>query len=504
MTKTATNLKRLLACLEISNVVLARAIHVDASLISRWLNGQRQLRLSSDILNKLSDYLMDKILRENNTDWLKRQMALDGLIFDYTSSDNLQKGLKIWLSSDGVEVSKTLDIMQITEPVKANLTNKKEARVKTGYVEIAMFLEKTLESFPDDSQMYIHLSNEDTGLLLHESISKILCDFMLGKSCQIRLIISLANNTMAMSRLLSRYIQATVEGFLSVSVVHGMTQAITNQTTFILEDELVFIVCETPKSIAPPVGTATYEESFIKEAKKSFEHAFNYSQGLLQRYNDNYSRNIIEILYQEFAMPGNLDVIKDNINPMYMSMEAYNCALKSFGHKGEQFKWRSAEFVRFKTGLDENLESGTVFREILSFSRLKQIAVEGKCKMPALYFMYTGIAYLDASGCLSIIEGYIRYLKRMPNFHIIILDGMSELNENNCWQLKHNSHIALNGWSKEEHIILYSNQLMLTHEFQMYFNDLWDKENYSEGGRKKTIQNLQNIAEQLKMNHNLT
>ena len=501
MKKTATNLKRILEYLDITNVVLARAINVDASLISRWLNGQRQLKFSSDILNSLTEYLMDKVLRTKNENWLQRQMELDGLTFDYTSSGDLQKGLKIWLSSDGDDVSKTLDLHPAITNIKADNS---ENHVKTGYVEISVFLEKTLASLPSGTQIDIHLSNEDTGILLHESISRILFNSMIKSHFQIRLLISLASDTMAMSRLLSRYIQAIIEGFLTVSVVHGMTQAITNQATFIFGKETVFIVCETPKSIAPPIGTATWEESFIKESQKSFERAYNYSQALLQRYDDNYSRNVLEILYQEFALPGNLDIIKDSINPMYMTMETYDRFLKTFGHKGEQFKWRSAEFVRFKTGMDENLNNGTIFREVLSLSRLKKIAAEGKCKMPALYYMNTGVVYLDAAGCLSIIEGYIDYLKRVPNFNIIILEGMTELNENNCWQLKQNSHVAINGWSKEEHIILYTNQLMLTHEFQVYFNNLWDKEHDSEGRRKKTIQTLQEIADELKANHNLS
>jgi len=56
MSKTSTSLEKIMKYLEISNSTLAKAIIVDASLISRWMNGQRQLRLSSDNLNRLSDY----------------------------------------------------------------------------------------------------------------------------------------------------------------------------------------------------------------------------------------------------------------------------------------------------------------------------------------------------------------------------------------------------------------------------------------------------------------
>jgi len=489
--------------LEISNSTLAKAIIVDASLISRWLNGQRLLRLSSDNLNRLTDYLMDRIERTNNTDWLKRQMEADGFNFHCVSSDEIQKALKIWLSSDGDDVSKTLDILQATEYARTNAINKSENSVKNGFAEITDFLNDTLESLPDNTNIDIHISNEGSGLLMNDDIHTILLSAILAKRIQVRLIISLSSNSAAVSRLLSLYMQAVIEGLLSMSVVHNMAQAIIDQSIFIVGDELVLVVYETQRNVAPPICTVTYDESFLTETKKSFERAHIGSHPLLHRYNDDYSRKVLDLFFHEYAMPGNLDVIKDNINPLFMRMEEYDLALKLFGNKGELLRWRSAEFSKFKTGIDENLKNGTVFREMLSLKRLKQVAASGTCKMPALYFINTGIAYLDAPGCLSIIEGYIRYLKRTPNLQVIILDEMSNLNEHSCWHLKQNMSITINGWNKDEHIILYSNQLMLTHEFQMSFNALWNKENYSEGFRRKTIRILQEISEQLKASHNL-
>jgi len=500
----ATSLKKVLDHLDISNAALAKALSIDPSLVSRWLNGHRQIKLASDTLDKLTDYLMRRIQHSNRADWLKRQMEHDGIKNNYNSINEFQKDFKVWLSSDGDSISRILDFNHRAESIKPGSAAASNTQMKTGFEEIALFLKGALEKLPANSKIDIHLSSEDISLLLQESISQTIFESMLEKMLQVRLIISMANNTTAMSRLLSQYLQAIVEGLLSISVVHSMTQAITNQSTLIIGDNLVLIVSETPKSLAPPIGMPVYEKSFVRETKKSFERMFNYSQPLYQRYNDGFSRNIIEILYHEYAAPGNLDVIKDSINPLCMSQEEYDRALKSFGDDDAQFQWRSDEAARFKSSMVNNFNNGTVFREILSLNRLRQIAEEGNCKMPSLYFMYAGITYLDARGCLSAIEGYINFLKQSPNFHVIILDEMPIINENCCWHLKQNMDISLNGWTKDEHIILYSNQLALTHEFQMIYNDLWDKENYSSGMRKKTIQTLQDIAEQLKRNHNLS
>jgi len=503
MSDPATNLKKTLDKLDISNIVLAKTINVDPSLISRWLNGRRQLRLSSETLPTLSDFLINKIQQKNLTDWLIQQLELDGLAFDYTSSSELQKGLKIWLASDGHYLNGALDATRRFESPGLNAKAEFENRVFTGFVEISAFLHEALEALPDGSVIDIHLSSEDAGILLHDSISKILFDSISKKEFLVRLIISLTSNTMAMSRLLSHHIQAIVDGLLTISVLHGAEQAIMNQSTMIIGNDLVFIVNETPRNIAPPIGTPVYETSFLREARKSFERMQNFSQPLYQRYNDDYSRNILDIFQHEYTGPGNLDVVKDNINPLFMRRETYDRVLKLSGFEGEQFTWRSAEMGNMKQGMDENMKNDTVYREIISLTRLKQIVAEGTCKMPGLYFMNAGIMYLDAPGCLAVIEGYINYLELAKNFHLIILDELPMLNENCCWHIKQSKNLSLNGWTKDEHIILYTSQLMIIHEFQMIYNDLWNKEIYSEGKRKKTIQTLQEIAEQLKRNHNL-
>jgi hypothetical protein len=49
--------------------------------------------------------------------------------------------------------------------------------------------------------------------------------------------------------------------------------------------------------------------------------------------------------------------------------------------------------------------------------------------------------------------------------------------------------------------MLYSDQLMLTHEFQKAFDRIWNKENYSEGQREKTLRTLRELAAKLKAAH---
>jgi hypothetical protein len=140
----------------------------------------------------------------------------------------------------------------------------------------------------------------------------------------------------------------------------------------------------------------------------------------------------------EFCTPGALDVVKDSINPMYMPMSAYDRFLKTRGHDADEYTWRSTEFVRFKSGMDNNLEQGVEFREVLSLKRLNDIAQRGLCRMAGLYFMERGYIELDAEGCAAILKGY-RNLEKCQLYDVI-LDDLSGQRDN-CWQSS-GDHIA--------------------------------------------------------------
>ncbi|MCL1791898.1 MAG: helix-turn-helix domain-containing protein [Peptococcaceae bacterium] len=497
---STSNLKRLLEHMDISNAALARSINVDASLISRWMSGQRQLKLASEINDKLAAYLMNKLVKTNSTNWFKRQIELDGFVCDCDVPDHLHKQLRFWLSSDGDTVGQAMDLLAKADRINPSL---ERDRVITGLPEITAFLDKALESLADSSSMDIHLSNEVTNLLGYQPISQLLHNSMLNKNMTIRLIISMSSDIKAVSQLICQYMQPIIAGLLSVSVLHGAVPGITNQTTFIVQKEMALIVFETLRNMAPPIGTLTYDADFIKESQKSFEHAHKSSQPLLQRYNDNAARGVIDIFYDELSLPGGLDVIKDSINPIYMAAEAHGAFVKTLGYKGEQLRWRREQMALYKKGMHDNLDNGTVFREMISLKRLNQIVEDGVCKMPALYFFGVGIAYLGAEGCLSILEGYRDYLNKYPNFHLIILDEIPELSERSCWHIKQNSHWMLNGWSNDEHIILYTVQLMLTHEFQSLYNGIWSHANYSEGRRTQTLSILEDSITRMKTRHHL-
>jgi hypothetical protein len=490
----------------LTNHALAKALGLDPSLVSRYLSGQRQLKAASPQMEAIADFILIRSKRVADMDWLKEQFAAAGLSTELSTVYRFKQNLIMWLATDGKTLRKNLgaslpgDIAG-HEPPAAKMQNRiietADSAVKIGSFQIVLELRPVLEMLPHGCAADIFLSSDQIAAMVNEDVAALFLKSVKENDLKIRMVVCVSGNTKAMSVLVDTYMAALITGHIQLSVVHGMTQTVTNQMHLILPGTLAVLVTETPGCVSPPVAVFLREPSFITEIQSSFEQAARYAQPVLNIYGDDFSRNILEIIYQEFCTPGALDVVKDNVNPMYLTEDAYNRVLRSHGHSEAEYAWRSVEFTRFKSGMDETLRGGAVFREILSLSRLNQIVRDGFCRMPGLYFMKKGFVHLDAQGCADVLCGYIRYLETFPNFHLLILDDITLLHSDNCWQLKQNHHLAINHWSGPEPVMIHSDQLMLLREFQTHFGRLWAQGAGGIGSRANVISILRDVEGRL-------
>lgn len=505
MTDATKKLKTVMDYFSIGGNQLAKALDVDPSLVSRWLSGKRKLRAASARMDALAEYVLAQSRSIDDIKWLNAHFESEGLPTELSSVHRIKQNLVVWLASDGDSLRRNLGgdtpDMGRPQPVAAEAALTCPARqssIRLGAIQIALALEPLFASLSPQSRVDIFLSSDRISTIAQEDISGLIIRAIEKSRLQIRLVVCVSEDTQAIARLIDVYMQQLISGHIRLLLVHGMTQAVTNQMHLIIPDDAVMLVTETPGIAAPPVALVVTNRSFVEETQKSFEQTARYAQPALQVYSDDYSRNILEILYMEFATPGSLDVVKDSINPLYMTKEAYDRALLALGHKGTEFAWRSAEFARFKAGMDGVLGNDSVFREIISLSRLEQMARDGFCRMPGLYFMKKGFVNLNAESCAAILDGYIHYIESVSSFHLLILDDLSVLHAGNCWHIKRNVSMAANCWSGEEPLMIHTNQILIINEFQSHFDVLWAQGAGSIGNRAGVIAILRDVAEKLK------
>lgn len=499
MTTPAENLKSLMAYFGMSNKELAQALNIDPSLVSRWLSGQRRILAASPPMEAMAEYFLSLSQRIDDVSWLKKQFEAARLPTDLSSVNRTKQNLIMWLASDGESLRRNLGNTPTPAANKAQAQEKAAViagggTLSVGCLNIAWVLEPLLFAIPKGGTVDLFLSNDQLATVVNGDLAALLHRAAEQSDSVIRMVVCVSGDTQAMSRLIDAYMSSVISGRIQLFIVHGMTPTVTNQMYLIVPDKAAVLVTETPSKAAQPVASVVTDADFVAEMQKSFAATFRYAQPILSIYGDEYTRNILEILFMEYCSPGGLDVVKDSINPMYMSREGYERFLKTRGHSVEEYAWRSAEFARFKAGNDAVLQAGALFREIIPLSRLKQIAQDGFCRMPGLYFMERGYTKVNAQGCLDILNGYIRYMETMPDFQLLILDDIAPLHADNCWHIKENQSLALNDWSGELPVMIHSDQILLIREFQSHFDKLWAKGTGAIGNRANVISILRDVA----------
>ncbi|MDO4543558.1 MAG: helix-turn-helix transcriptional regulator [Clostridia bacterium] len=501
------NFKAVLNYLGITNLELARALGYDPSLISRYLSGHRVLKAASEQMNAIADYILSRTKRVQDIDWLRENFAAEGLPTDVSTVYRIKQNLIMWLATDGETLRRNLgralpgDIAGIkpaTQKSEPSKTDEKDSSVKIGYVELVLALRPVLSALPNGAAVNIFLSNDRLTTATNKDVAALLREMISKNNLCFNMVVCVSGDTKAMSKLLDSYMEPLISGHVKLSVVHGMTQTVTSAMHILIPNGSCFLINETIGTNAPPITVAIQDAAFVAETEKNFEVSARYAQSVLTVYGDAYTRDVIEILAMEYCTPGELDVVKDSINPMFMSCEAYDRFLKTRNHSPEEFAWRSAEFARFKAGMNANLQSGVPFREIISLARLCDIAQSGSCRMAGLYFAELGYVDLDRQGCIDIINGYIDYLANEPNFSLLILDALAELHGNNCWHIKRNGHISINNWQGKEPVMVYSDQLMLLREFQAHYDAMWAQGEGAIGSRANVISILKDVVGRMK------
>ena len=481
-------LKMLMDQLRISNAQLARGVNVDPSLISRWLRTGCGARKAADHASAIGQYVAKRRLSPENRAWLNATVGAPATAATIAR----------WLCPE----SGMLESDEIREEVVESFHHAVEKRpdrrsrysAVDGMDRISGMMHDELAVLPDGAVICIHLSSEGANAAVDPRILSELKDAVDQRKMTVQVLVESANNSRMSSRLISAYMPLLVQGQLTISIIQGTPQTFTVTTSLILGEQAAIIITETAQKHVTAVGTVIREGAAIRDMRDSFENSRVYARPMMIAYNDSFARNIVEVFFEEYGVAGSLDVIKSGLNPMYLTVEEYGRILREFQHPDDQYLWRYQEFDRFKAAMAEVLRTSR-FREVLSLTKLREIAATGICRMPSMYFFEAGICHLDAQDCVNLLNGYIHYLETDPNFQVVLLEDEQLFMPNSCWHIKNNKHIMIHSWNIDEPMMVYSDQLMLIDEFQRHFEVLWER-SLKDSSVKNSIRTLEELRDQ--------
>lgn len=481
-------LKMLMMQLNITSAQLARGLNVDPSLISRWLKQGCGERKAAEHAMAIEGYVLRRKLSPENRAWLTAE-----------TGGPLSPGIIAhWLEPRAVvldeEDRSPLLVGSFHSAIEKQTQPTSQLLAVDGTEKIVTLLHGELTALPEGAVIDIFLSSEASSFAVDSRFLAELRAAVEEQKLVIRILVQSANNSSMASRLISACMPMLVQGQLTLSIIQGTPQTFTITTNIILPKRAAIIVTEAVQPHVTAVGTVVRDPSIVRDMQDSFENSLRFARPMMTAYDDSFARNIIEIFFEEYGVPGSLDVIKSGMNPMYMTVEQYGKVLREYHHPEDQYAWRYNEFERFKSAMDAVLQTSR-FREVLSLSKLHEIAETGVCHMPSMYFMEAGTWNLDAQDCVNIFDGYIHYLETAPDFQVVLLEDEQLFSSNSCWHIKNNKHIMIHSWNIDEPMMVYSDQLMLIDEFQQHFDRLWQKTGAG-SSKRQVIKMLTSLRDQ--------
>ena len=491
-----SNLKTALLYFQISNADLAKAVGIDPSLISRYISGSRKLKKNSKQAEEITEYLLSRADTVEKIDWLTEQFEQANLPTDTGSVLGIKQNLTLWISSDGDLPAEAAEESGETEEVPEG-SGKGSRTLETGVQAITETLWEALRQVSSDNSVDVFLTSDRLRIFTDGVFASMLHQVLADRKIRMNVVICISGDTRHLSRMVQEYMGEMITGTMKFYTYFGAAETITEQMFCILEGKVAVIITESPSGSAQPVGTFLTDTDFAQELRRSFDGTYRYSQSMFNIYDDNYVRTMIEALYCEYCIPGNLCVVKDSINPMFMTYEAYCRVLRISNEDDGEYTWKCNEYRRFNEGFDGVLRNGSICREIISLKRLKTIVRDRKCRMAGLYFLGTGFFELDLQGCRDIVAGYIDYLNRFPNFSLLILDELPELHNSNCWHVKEGQSVAINDWNGPAPIMCHSGNRVLVQEFQRHYEAVWERGTGSLPNRAYVISILKGILREM-------
>lgn len=492
------NLKMALSHFKLSNLDLAKATGIDPSLISRYISGNRKLKHTSVQAEDIAEYLLMQADSIERIDWLKAQLRESGVSTESTSVINMKKNLILWISTDAdMPDNDKEEAGSEKEEVHSSKGEKESKGIERGTRAITAELHKICRGVAQGDSVDLFLTSDRIRIFTDAEFATMLHETVAARKINVNVVICISGNTQHMDRIINEYMGEMVSGAMRFFTFFGSIQNVAEQLFVIFRNREVVMITESPFGAADPVGTFIADNRFVEELLQGFNATYRYSQPLFNIYDDSYTRNMIEVLYTEYCLPGELCVIKDSVNPMYMSFEAYCRVLRNENDDDGEYAWKCNEYRRFHEGFNNMLKTGMPAREVISLKRLRDIVKEEKCQMAGLYFLDTGFFDLDLQGCRDILSGYIDYLNEYPNVSLLILDDLPELHSSNCWHVKKGNNISINDWTGKAPIMFHTVQSALVQEFAKHYENVWERGAGSLGNRAYVISILQEIIQDM-------
>lgn len=495
MKTDAQHLRIVLEHFEIRNKSVAAALNVHPSLVTKWLNHERLLGINSKYLEPLADYILSRPLSPADTEWLKKQFCDFGIKEEIKAISDYKQALKLWLVSDPNDDIDGLLSQNARQAPQARIYSGNYQTV-AGITDITLHLSSFFAKLPANTNVYIRVAGENiiTNSAFVHAVNNAVETFGL----HFKILLALPYKDKQPSNTIITYLSLIVQKKVEISVVFEDAAVFTEETIVIIPGQSTMLISLLPDSVSPPVALLVQERTYLRDIEKSFVKTAARAQSLFLSPTESTRRQLQKIAKESYVKTNSLFIIREGLNPLFLSSYGFGLFLDSRGYKDDAYKWRMEEFNERKAIMDEGLRYGLTLKELTPIAPLCDVTEKGCCTVAGEDFMETAAIQLDAKICLDLLEGYIHYLNVYPNFSIRFFYSLPQGFEDNFCLMKEDECFLMRKRLKDGERHLLSQQIALLQGVAYVFDDTWKSLDYAAHGSEATLYYLQGCVKEIK------
>ncbi len=514
---TGRKLALLMSIFNVNTRGLARAIHVDPSSVSRWINGKRSLTANSDYLNKIADYFV------HVSSFEKQKLKLKELMFSDTdlqgiSSEKLVQSLMEWLLSDEAPdpvqagtmkqepypIGSLLDALSV-QPMRipdhfslpVSIPGKEiPTELYTGDDGIRKALLNVANALLDQESPGVLLitSQDDLSWYMKpEFLSKWMLTLgtLLQRGHRIRVIFRLHRNAGSIITLIKNWVPYMRSGLIDTFYYTYYQEPPIAMTLAVAPGHAAMFSMKAAAETEHGVSFVHRDELSVAFYLSKFGDLLSQSRPLVDVFTE---RSLPRLMEEQATLEeknGDGIVFYNGINPRFFPPEVYGCLLERTSLSSVQRAQNGKLHTTRRAALLRELSGGEHY-EFCSIEAVEAMMHSGFCVYEQVDLFAGEPVRAEASELLSLMKSLLELVLTYPNFHLTFFTSEGILPEHfRFWSIKSGSAVTLSalGEHKSPFFIVCKEQTVVS-GFEEYSGDLMQRIPHALRDRETVIKKL--------------
>jgi hypothetical protein len=488
MDRDQYHLRTVLEHFDIRNKSVAAALNVHPSMITKWLTHDRLIGMKSKYLEPLAEYILSRASSAADMTWLEKRFRDYGIKGALASVTELKTALMIWLVSDpNDDPSGLMDLTAGTDRPRADSS---QYSAKFGVADISFCLSFSLSQLEPGSAVRISLSDES--LLLRDVFLHTIRNTAEAFGLRFQVLLTTSGRSGSPAKAINAFLPLIIDGSMSIAVAYREPALSVDEAAVVMPEYAAMVITTLPDSPAPPAALLIHEKTFVRDLSRRIGETFSRSQPLLASPERSSRQQVQTLLRQCYESTGALAVLRDGLNPLVLTEDAFGAYLKRCGYEGEAYDWRIDEFRRRKEAFDGSLKRGMTLRELVPLSLLDDAVTNEVCTISGEDFLEPGPVMIGCQTCADLLEGYTRYLNLYPDFSLRFIGALPEVFKDSLCMVKGNSQVLVAKRRQDDtEAYAVSQQMTFVQSVSQIFEQLWEGLDYVTHRGETTLQTMQ-------------